>query len=174
MMATMDQEARKRLGEAVRRTRTAVGLSIDQAAEAGGMSPVTWSRVEQGKAVRELSYAGVERVFGWTAGSVGLVSKGKDPVNLPDAGQRAAITADEARRIARQLPLEVLRKIVREELRESAQGADLAAADRSRPWNEVIDALPDLSDTEKWLAINAITSWRSTQPQAKGDSEESA
>ena len=68
------------LGQRVRARRTAASLSIDAAAEKGEVSPVTWSRVELGRPVRELTYASVERVLGWPPGACrSYLDAGKEP-----------------------------------------------------------------------------------------------
>lgn len=64
-----DHERLGALGKRVRLRREARGLSIDQAAELGTMSPVTWSRVEQGKKVRGLTYGAVDDVLSWPEGA---------------------------------------------------------------------------------------------------------
>lgn len=44
------------------------------------MSPVTWIRVEAGKKVRGLTYAGVERALGWEPGSCArFLATGQEP-----------------------------------------------------------------------------------------------
>lgn len=75
-----DDAARVRLGRYVRRRRIDLGLSIDEAAILGGkMSPTTWSRVEQGKKARELTYGGVERALKLASGSVRAILAGGEP-----------------------------------------------------------------------------------------------
>jgi len=63
------QEQRQKLGQLVRQRRDELGLSKDRAAAEAGVSPVTWTRVEDGAKVRILTYAGVERVLGWRPGA---------------------------------------------------------------------------------------------------------
>lgn len=60
---------RASLGSLVQRRRLALGLSKDAAAAKAGMSPITWTRIEEDLSVRRLSVAGVERVLGWPTGS---------------------------------------------------------------------------------------------------------
>ena len=67
------------LGMQVRTRRSELGLSVDNAARASGMSPVTWGRVEKGSPVRTLSYRGIERVLGWSAGSAEAILAGGEP-----------------------------------------------------------------------------------------------
>lgn len=75
----MDDNAREQLGRRVRRRRVNLGLSIDEAAELGTMSPTTWSRVEAGKTVRNLTYGGVDRVLQWGAGTAEAFLTGDEP-----------------------------------------------------------------------------------------------
>ncbi|MFC7720996.1 helix-turn-helix domain-containing protein [Nonomuraea recticatena] len=67
------------LAKATRERRLTLGLSINAAAKAAHMSPITWSRVEAGKHVRELTYAAVERVLGWNSDSAAAVLAGGQP-----------------------------------------------------------------------------------------------
>jgi transcriptional regulator with XRE-family HTH domain len=68
------------LGVAVRTARQWAGLTIEEAARRGGLSPVTWARVEKGAAVRGLTYAAIERALGWASGAVDAVLAGAEPV----------------------------------------------------------------------------------------------
>lgn len=110
MLGRMDDEARANLGDAVRRKRLSLGLSIDQAAERSGMSPVTWSRVEQGKPVRALSYAAIERLFRWKSGT----AETGDPQEIEGLIGEYHFTEEQAIQIARQLPHETIRTIYEE------------------------------------------------------------
>lgn len=93
MSATDDD--RTRLGRAVKRAREALRLSIDGAAEAARMSPVTWSNVEQGKRVRDLTYAGIERALGWTSGSVdSILDGGAEVPSRPQPARSGRLPAD--------------------------------------------------------------------------------
>lgn len=78
----------RRLGDAVRHARIAARVSIDDAAAAGGMSPVTWGRVEKAQPVRELTYAGIERALGWPAGTATQILDGQ-PAPQPGPRRRA-------------------------------------------------------------------------------------
>jgi transcriptional regulator with XRE-family HTH domain len=69
LFAMDQQQALTALGEHVRRRRERLGMSIDEAADAGGVSPVTWSRVELGRKVRRLSYGAVDRVLNLPPGA---------------------------------------------------------------------------------------------------------
>lgn len=80
------------LANLVRLNRLNRGLSIDDAANSAGMSPVTWTRVERGQSVRGLTYAGVENVFGWMPGAM---------TRFLEAGATPAPTRDEVRPVSR-------------------------------------------------------------------------
>ncbi|MER6828791.1 hypothetical protein ABT352_22610 [Streptosporangium sp. NPDC000563] len=68
-----------RLAEMVKSRRLSLRLSINGAARQGAMSPITWTRVERGFKVRELTYAGVDRALDWEQGSAARVLQGGDP-----------------------------------------------------------------------------------------------
>jgi transcriptional regulator with XRE-family HTH domain len=70
---------RRQLAERVHRRRLELDLSINAAARLGSMSPITWSRVESGKSVRELTYAGVDRALNWETGTAERLLRGGDP-----------------------------------------------------------------------------------------------
>jgi len=57
------------LGERVRQRREVLRLSIDEAAARAPMAATTWTRVEQGKAVRGLTFSGVDKVLSWNEGA---------------------------------------------------------------------------------------------------------
>lgn len=73
-----------RLAKAVERRRTALNLSIKAAATLAPMSPITWTRVENGQHVRGLTYAGIDRVLRWEPGSASDVLAGGQVTLLPD------------------------------------------------------------------------------------------
>lgn len=81
MLCHMTMNARlAELGQRVRARRIAANLSIDAAAKKGDVSPVTWSRVELGRPVRELTFASVERVLSWPPGACrAYLDTGKEP-----------------------------------------------------------------------------------------------
>lgn len=83
-------ERLRQLGTLVRRTRGALGLSVDAAASRAGMSPVTWARVESGNTVRTLTYAGVERVLRWRLGAIeDFLTDGVEPAAAEEPSSRA-------------------------------------------------------------------------------------
>ncbi|MEU4406294.1 hypothetical protein AB0F88_17365 [Streptosporangium sp. NPDC023963] len=72
-----------RLAAAVKKRRLALRLSLAGAARQGTMSPITWTRVENGLNVRELTYAGIDYALRWELGSSVRVLEGGDPAPLP-------------------------------------------------------------------------------------------
>lgn len=68
-----------RLASSVRVRRGELGLSVDEAARRGSISAVTWTRVERGQPVRNVSYRGIERALGWSLGSADAIMEGGDP-----------------------------------------------------------------------------------------------
>ncbi|OKI52879.1 hypothetical protein A6A27_08300 [Micromonospora sp. CB01531] len=76
----MSPEERAAIGALVRRRRAAERISQEAMAGRAPMSAVTWGRVEDGKAVRVGTYAGVEAAFGWPLGSLTrYVETGEEP-----------------------------------------------------------------------------------------------
>ncbi|MFJ6729460.1 multiprotein-bridging factor 1 family protein [Streptomyces sp. NPDC091281] len=63
------EAARQRLALLVKKRRTLLGLSKKGAADAAGMQVNTYSRVEDGLSVDPKTYAKIEPVLGWTAGT---------------------------------------------------------------------------------------------------------
>jgi transcriptional regulator with XRE-family HTH domain len=127
----IDPARRAPLGERVKRRRLALSLSIDQAAEMGDrMSATTWTRVEQGKPVRELSYAAVDRVLRWQTGScVGFLEDGAEPTELLHRSGEAHITIKAERPPSpREQELRLLR-----EIRERVEELERLREDRTQP-----------------------------------------
>lgn len=82
--------ARRELGGRVRRRRVALRIPKVIAAAVGTMSPVTWSRVEDGLEVRELTYSGIEKTLEWAVGSCQLfLDQGIEPEELTDEPRAA-------------------------------------------------------------------------------------
>lgn len=97
MDATAD--ALRRLGELVTARRTKLRLSVRAAGRLAGSTNTTWQRVEDGKSVRDLTYAAVEYVLRWDAGSCKAVLAGGEPTviddNPPQEAPRQDAEADE-------------------------------------------------------------------------------
>lgn len=69
-----------RLAKAVKARRLELHPSRLAAAAAAGISKDTWQRVEDGKSVRDGTYAKMESVLRWAAGSCDAIAEGGDPV----------------------------------------------------------------------------------------------
>lgn len=128
-----DLEDRAGLGERVRRRRERLGLTIDEAAERGPVSPVTWSRVENGGKVRRLSYGAVDRVLDWPEGAcVDFLQHGTEPL-VARSGQGVDSKAewDEiARLIAeyRRLVAEIIDRVPDRKRAQVGAAADLTVS----------------------------------------------
>jgi transcriptional regulator with XRE-family HTH domain len=72
MMSHMDGGDRmERLGNLIRRRRSALGLDIAPTAQNIEMSPATWAKVERGGSVKRTStYGRIEQVLRWREGSI--------------------------------------------------------------------------------------------------------
>lgn len=75
-MATTDHEGRHRLARLVIQQRTKLGWHKAQAAEAAGLTITTYMRVEKAESVRDVTYAKVDRAFGWAPGASMAVLEG--------------------------------------------------------------------------------------------------
>lgn len=119
MLLVMSQDdARTRLGRYVRRRRLELGLSIDEArAAGGGMSATTWSRVEKGLKVRDLTYGGVDQALKWITGSSDETLAGGEPTPI------------EAREVA-----------------DSTHAADELTAERELSAREIADRMTELAN----------------------------
>ena len=69
-----------RLAKAVKARRLEVHPSRLAAAKAAGVSKDTWQRVEEGREVREVSYAKMDPALSWAPGSCVAVAEGGEPV----------------------------------------------------------------------------------------------
>lgn len=80
--------------------RTAIGISLDEAArravgpDGKPMSNTTWTRVEKELPVRDTTYARVDQVLGWVPGSCLEILNGATaaPATIPGAADGARIT----------------------------------------------------------------------------------
>lgn len=136
-------DVRKTLADAVRRKRLALGWSVDVAAEHGDMSPTTWTRVEDGKTVRSLTYAGIERAFGWEPGSSDQVALGGDPRERHSIERIVQVDEDQAVQLARLLPAGTLRQLLEPEVVDDHLLRVLDAWPRMQQWqkNTVVGVL---------------------------------
>lgn len=90
---------REWLGETVRVRRRDLRLSKEEAARRGGMSVKTWTSVEEGRAVRDTTYVGIEDALEWERGSVGAVLDGSDPTPLEPVQDEEPIEVEYAARV---------------------------------------------------------------------------
>ncbi len=62
------EDARVALGRQVRDVRQGEGISIETAAERGGVGHMSWRKIERGQEVRQRTYVGIDRAFDWPIG----------------------------------------------------------------------------------------------------------
>lgn len=67
------------LAKAVKAQRLALFPSRLAAAKAAGISKDTWARVEEGEVVRDGTYAKIEAILQWAAGSCEAILRGENP-----------------------------------------------------------------------------------------------
>jgi transcriptional regulator with XRE-family HTH domain len=80
------EAARRRLGDHVRDRRVELGLHINDAADAAGLNPKTWTALERGsRATRDSNYRDIERVLRWRHGSVVRALEGQAPIPVESA-----------------------------------------------------------------------------------------
>lgn len=70
----------KRLGQAVRRRRVALGLTQQELADAASLGVNTITNIENGSRARELNLGRVNRALGWMEGSWQMILEGGDPM----------------------------------------------------------------------------------------------
>lgn len=153
------------LGAYVRSARLLLKRSKDDLAATAGMSPVTWTRVEDGKPVRALTYAGIEQALGWTPGSCARFLKtGEAPPVVDEVPAEAATARPFLETVSdAQLLTELVKRFGRAtaiptvgEIAAQVK-AQLLSQDRSTPeeWEELRHALAELersstsSDSER-------------------------
>lgn len=83
-IVTGEQHALTKLADEVRARREWLRLTIEEAAEAGGISANTWGRVEKGENVRGLTYAGVDTGVRWVPGSCRAILNGQPATPLTE------------------------------------------------------------------------------------------
>lgn len=104
-MTTPSHADRLRLAKLVIHRRRELGWHKVDAAKAAGLTHTTYMRVENGQAVRDVTYAGIERAFGWAPGACHAVLDGAEEAPLAgdvSGGARyaPAVNVDEAARKA--------------------------------------------------------------------------
>jgi len=81
-----------RLARVAKARRLALGLARIRAAQLAGISKDTWLRVEDGRPVREVKYAKVDRVLGWAVGSCMAIAHGGSPTPVEQSGADPSVT----------------------------------------------------------------------------------
>lgn len=101
-MATRDLQRLQRLGARVKSHRLQQYASRDAAAAAAEISKDTWQRVEEGRPVRESSYAKIDGALGWAVGSCLVIADGGEPILAGEDADPAASrpTEEEVRKLA--------------------------------------------------------------------------
>lgn len=97
-MAKFTGEDWSRLGDFVRRRRTALGWTQDELAERAEVSINTVGNVERGQRSRELNLSKIARALGWVSDSFWLILEGGHPMIADDT---AAPVEEEAIQIQR-------------------------------------------------------------------------
>lgn len=94
-MAPSDLD-RERLASAARARRKNLGLGLtDVTAKAGGTSKKTWTRVEKGMPVRDISYVAIDGLLRWAPGSCLAILDGGDPVPVdPSQAERGTVLSE--------------------------------------------------------------------------------
>ncbi|GAA2199785.1 MULTISPECIES: helix-turn-helix domain-containing protein [Streptomyces] len=101
-MTTRDLD---RLAKYVKAHRLELYPSRLAAAQAAGISKDTWHRVEEGEAVRDSTYAKIDKALGWAAGSCLVIAEGGEPVfageaTTSSARTSASLSEEQARKMA--------------------------------------------------------------------------
>jgi hypothetical protein len=89
-MATRDLD---RLAQSVKRHRLELYGPRDAAVSASDVTKDTWQRVEEGRPVRESTYAAIERALGWATGSCIEVAEGGEPTLVDTAARGGSVAA---------------------------------------------------------------------------------
>ncbi|MFJ1697637.1 hypothetical protein ACIOHC_21395 [Streptomyces sp. NPDC088252] len=82
MATTTDADPRQRLRRLVIQRRVQLGWHKADAAAAADLTITTYMRVEKGLSVRDVTYAKIERAFGWAAGACEAILEGAAEAQL--------------------------------------------------------------------------------------------
>lgn len=106
-MDANDKESLERLGALMAQRRMELNMSKRATSEAAGISINTYQRIEEGRPVRDVTYAKIENILGWAAGAVHEILDGAaEPrrversavrgvarVKVPEADLEGAVTS---------------------------------------------------------------------------------
>lgn len=93
-----DDTALHRLADHIRRRRVDLGMNKIDVAKAADITINTYMKLEDGRAVRDLTYGKVEGVLQWASGSCRQVLRGGDPTiadRLTDGAVASPVTSDD-------------------------------------------------------------------------------
>jgi transcriptional regulator with XRE-family HTH domain len=127
-VGTDNPDRRADLADRVKARRLAQRLSKDKAAERAGISPVTWTRVEDGLSVRLITYSAVESVLDWAPGNIKAALDTGDMELLPIDGARGSglvSTADNVDGASDELTFAKALLAVREALSQLRRAAEV-------------------------------------------------
>lgn len=123
------ETGRERLARMVKKRRTALGLSVSEAARRAGIDRATWTSLEdRARATQDRHFGAVERTLGWATGDCETILAGGSPT-LRDA---QPAQEDVAERRAELISLSVEQFVARFRGAESVflDAGDPAKADR--------------------------------------------
>lgn len=81
-MATSHADDLKRLARTVIKRRVQLGWHKSDAAAAADLTITTYMRIEKGQSVRDVTYAKLERAFGWAPGACQAILEGGSEAQL--------------------------------------------------------------------------------------------
>lgn len=135
MAPTSDNAALRRLAELVRKRRVELGMHKIDVARTAGLTITTYSKIEDGLPVRDVTYGKVETVLGWALGTCRDVLEGATEAATVErsSGAGPSITT---------VPAGALEDGVRQAVQDVMVGGTDLQADRIRKLNrDVIDLL---------------------------------
>ena len=92
-MATPLERDLDRLARYVTKRRHDLGMGRDAIARTVGLAKGTWTRLEQGSAIRDVNYAKVDKALHWAVGSCVSVAEGREPVPLQEGEVAPGVVA---------------------------------------------------------------------------------
>jgi DNA-binding XRE family transcriptional regulator len=113
MTAHHDAEPLRRLAGLIAQRRVDLGMNKIDMARTAGLTITTYSKVEAGLSVRDVTYAKIEPILGWALGSCRAVLDGGEPVPVSSS----------------EVPGVVIAAIPEEDLSQAVTSAMVAVAD---------------------------------------------